>query len=448
MIGPGRPLDCSLSPTEALRRWPLDRPLHMLHSGRYDARWARYAVLAEPTARFTFVGDPGQGRSLWEGSDEPPIAFAHEPFTDLAALLRADPESLWVGFFGYDLARWIERLPATACDDRRWPVLELGRCPGWLLHDRAERRWYACGAWRDGGAPDLAQAPAKAGAFESGAVESVFSRAGYEHAVAKVGRYIAAGDVFQVNLTQRLTAPFHGDEPGAARSLFAALNAVSPAWYGACVELADGRALVSTSPELFLRVEDGAVTTRPIKGTRPAGTDPAELADSAKDRAELNMIVDLLRNDLGRVCAFGSVRVPEPHVIEQHPTIQHGVATVQGRLPPSVAGPDGLTALLRAAMPGGSVTGAPKVRAMELIEELEPVRRGPYCGAIGWLRGGDAALNIAIRTLLADPAAQRVDLSVGGGVVADSDPVAEYQETLDKARAMRAALGQGAPFGA
>jgi len=201
-----------------------------------------------------------------------------------------------------------------------------------------------------------------------------------------------------------------------------------------------GRAVVSTSPELFFRLDrDGAVTTRPIKGTRPASADPEELLGSAKDAAELTMIVDLLRNDLGRVCDYGSVRVPEARVLETHPTVHHTTATVTGKLHPSKTVSD----LLKAVMPGGSITGAPKVRAMQIIDELEPVRRGPYTGAIGYIQGGTACFNIAIRSMLVESDEQgagRVDFGVGGGIVADSTPADEYHETLHKASAMMTAL--------
>jgi para-aminobenzoate synthetase component I len=242
-----------------------------------------------------------------------------------------------------------------------------------------------------------------------------------------------------VNLSQRLTCRL----PAQPAEVFDALRRLSPAPYGALL-VYDDWALLSNSPELFLRVTpagDGsgrsAVVTRPIKGTRPnlPGMEAA-LRESAKDQAELNMIVDLERNDLGRVCETGSVKVTQPRAIEALPTVYHGVATVEGLLRPDV----GLVELLRATFPGGSVTGAPKIRAMQIIDELEPVRRGPYCGAIGYLAGdGTIELNVAIRTMIAKNGL--VHLSVGGGVVADSQPEAEYEETLVKARAMLAALG-------
>jgi anthranilate/para-aminobenzoate synthase component I len=196
--------------------------------------------------------------------------------------------------------------------------------------------------------------------------------------------------------------------------------------------------LISNSPELFLRVSpEGRVITRPIKGTRPRGSGMEdELRRSVKDQAELNMIVDLERNDLGRVCEIGSVRVTEPRVIEAHPTVYHGVATIEGRLRDDVT----FSGLLRATFPGGSVTGAPKIRAMQIIEELEPHSRGAYCGAIGYVAAdGSMEFNVAIRTMTAKGGL--IHIPVGGGIVADSEPAAEYEETLVKAKAMFDSLG-------
>jgi len=249
--------------------------------------------------------------------------------------------------------------------------------------------------------------------------------------------YIRAGDVFQVNLSQRFTLPLPADPIDVADRL----RRVSPARYGAFLDFGD-HSIICNSPELFLRLTpDRRIVTRPIKGTRPRAPGmERELLDSVKDQAELNMIVDLERNDLGRVCEVGTVRVTEPRVIEAHPTVYHGAATIEGTLRADVSFVD----LLRAVFPGGSITGAPKIRAMEIIEELEPVRRSPYCGAIGYLApGGEMEFNIAIRTMIVKDGL--VHIPVGGGIVADSDPVAEYEETLVKSRAMFAALGMPTP---
>jgi para-aminobenzoate synthetase component I len=323
-----------------------------------------------------------------------------------------DARARWVGHLNYDLGRAFERLPSTAPDDLGLPLFAF------TLH-------YG---FADPPAYRLAPPPTS-----NAAVQSNFSRPAYEAAVAKCIDYIAAGDVFQVNLSQRFSAGL--TEPPAV--IYQRLLDRSPARYGALLQYPD-HALICNSPELFLRVTpDRRVVTRPIKGTRPRrpGMD-VELRDSAKDQAELNMIVDLERNDLGRVCEIGSVRVTQPRTIEAHPTVYHGAATIEGRLRPDVTFVD----LLAATFPGGSVTGAPKIRAMEIIEELEPTRRGPYCGAIGYLAAdGSMEFNVAIRTMIVKDA--RVHIPVGGGIVADSDPAAEYEETLVKARAMFAALG-------
>ncbi len=316
----------------------------------------------------------------------------------------------WIGYLSYDLGRLLEKLPAVAADDLKLPLFVFTYCRP--VGDRP-----------GGSEPtyELGDSP----------LESNFTREGYESAVNKALDYIAAGDVFQVNLAQRFTAGLKR-QPA---EIYQRLVRQSPAAFGAYLGYEDF-AIISNSPELFLRVTpDRRVITRPIKGTRPlaAGME-AELRGSLKDQAELNMIVDLERNDLGRVCRVGSVKVIEARAIEAHPTVYHGVATVAGDLREEVTFVD----LLRATFAGGSVTGAPKIRAMEIIDELEPVRRGPYCGAIGWLDGeGNVEFSVAIRTMVA--CGGKLHISVGGGIVADSEPRGEYEETLVKARAMFAA---------
>lgn len=432
-------LTWQLDPLDALARWPADRRVAMLHSGRHHLRWSRWCILAEPTGSYRFSSG-SDNRSQWSGDTCPIQAFTHNPFDDLRACLKSD-NAIWLGHLGYDIGRWIEVLPANATDDRDWPLIEFARCPGYLLFDLATKQWSARGTWADdGGYPDLPNLAPNDSGYSSGQPHSVFTRTEYERAVQRGIDYIADGDVFQVNIAQRFTSTFDGDYPRAQRQLFRNLASISPAWYGAYLELArEGdephRVIASTSPELFLEVDRNRnVTTRPIKGTRPADTNPNELRDSEKDTAELTMIVDLMRNDIGRVCDYGSVCVTDPRSIESHPTIHHGVATIEGLLHESKDVID----LLRATMPGGSITGAPKVRTMEIIDELEPVRRGPYCGAIGMLSRDHTCLNIAIRTMLIEQFVHtgRIDFSVGGGIVADSDPAMEFQETLDKAAAM------------
>jgi para-aminobenzoate synthetase component 1 len=260
-------------------------------------------------------------------------------------------------------------------------------------------------------------------------LRSTFTHRGYLSAVQRVREYILAGDIFQANLSQRFQAPL--GEP--AGQLYARLRRRNPAPFGAWLSL-DDVTILSVSPERFLRLEGRAVETRPIKGTRPRGLGPMhdealgrELTESEKDRAENVMIVDLLRNDLSRVCAPGTVRVPELFHLEQHPTVLHLVSTVTGTLRPEHRAAD----LVRASFPGGSITGAPKVRAMEIIAELEPTQRGPYCGMIGYVSvTGTMDTSIAIRTCVVRDGT--VYFSGGGGIVADSDPELEYRETLHK----------------
>jgi para-aminobenzoate synthetase component 1 len=266
---------------------------------------------------------------------------------------------------------------------------------------------------------------------------SNFTRLGFLDAIRRGIEYVYAGDCFQVNLSQRLLHP----ATLPPLELYGRLRQRNPAPFAGYLDLGDF-VVASASPERFVRVRAGEVETRPIKGTRPRGRTPQEdqaraeeLLRSAKDRAENVMIVDLLRNDLGRVCAYGSVRVGEVCRLETYPTVHHLVSEVRGRLRPGLGPVD----LLRASFPGGSVTGAPKVRAMEIIALLEPTARGAYCGCLGYVGfDGTADTNILIRTFTMGGG--WIQFPVGGGIVADSDPVAEYTETLDKAEGLLRAL--------
>src|SRR6185437_15025448 len=341
--------------------------------------------------------------------------------TDARSAMQA--EERWIGYLSYDLGRSFESLPVRASDDLGLPLMSFVHCAP-SNEETSEPRVL----------------PEKLIGTTPGGLRSTFSRPAYLQAVGRAIEYIGAGDVFQVNLSQRFSLP----QPASARQIYQRLLSQSPAAYGALLDFGSF-ALVSNSPELFLSIEPEPETgnrrliTRPIKGTRPRqpGMD-IELLRSAKDQAELNMIVDLERNDLGRVCRVGSVKVTQPRTIEAHPTVFHGVATIEGILRDDC----GFAETINALFPGGSITGAPKIRAMEIIEELEPVRRGPYCGAIGYLAAdGSAQFNIAIRTMIVKDG--QIHIPVGGGIVADSDPDAEYEETLVKARAMFAALGIG-----
>jgi para-aminobenzoate synthetase component I len=358
----------------------------------------------------------------------------------LEALERA--ESGWrAGWLSYDLGRQIERLPATATDDQGLPSVALGCFSVYLEFDHARKQVHVRG---NGDPSRLMRALKRASSIEVPdhrrieSWQSSLPRDEYENAVRRAIDYIRAGDVFQVNLAQRLATPWSGDP----LALYGRLRASSPAPFMALLRLG-GADVISASPERFLRRRGNSIETRPIKGTRPRGRSShedrrlaAELRASEKDRAENVMIADLARNDLGRVARYGSVEVRRLCGLERHPGVHHLVSEVVAELAPDV----GSAAIVRATFPPGSVTGAPKVRAMEIIEELEPVRRGVYCGGIGWFDpDGDLELSVTIRTFVATQGT--LTLQVGGAVVAESDPALEWQETMHKASRLLAAAG-------
>ena len=351
--------------------------------------------------------------------------------------------------------------PAIAPADQDLPPLRLALHDWVVAWDRRTGHAWLGGRALDGDGRRLARrldevharltTPARRPADPSTLGPLVFrsglDRRAYEAGVERIRQHIADGDIYQANLTRRLEAPFEGD-PWAALPAPADRRPVAllglPRPRRRASSPAGPRALLSASPEPFLSVDaEGVVKTDPIKGTRPRGRDAAtdralarELLSSAKDRAENVMIVDVLRNDLGRVCRPGTVRVPRLCRLERTAAVQHLVSTVTGVL---AEGRDAFD-LLAASFPGGSITGAPKIRAMEILEGLEPVRRGPYTGAIGWI-GPDGAMqtSIVIRTFVAD--GRRLTLHVGGGITWKSDPAAEWDETVTKARGPLGAIG-------
>jgi para-aminobenzoate synthetase component 1 len=446
---------------EALRDLP---GLALLESAR-PGRTGRWSFLtADPVA---VIDAPAEGPD--------PFAEARALLGRMNAGAADDPGASpfaggLVGYLGYDLGRRFERLPSIARVDQHLPVMRLA------LHDWAiawDRRTGT--AWLgvrevDGDAARVGRrirevlrrvdaldrgelavhhpAPDVAGPGESPPTEfrSGTSHAAWVHGVEAVRAAIGRGEIYQANLTRRLEAPFAGDP----WPLFRRLRTGDPALFAGYLDLGSSpasgapRALLSASPEPFLSLDgEGGVSTDPIKGTRPRGRtrdeDRAlarELLASRKDQAENVMIVDVLRNDLGRVCEPGSVRVPRLLRLERTASVQHLVTTVTGHLG---AGRDAFD-LLAAAFPGGSITGAPKIRAMEVIEGLEPVRRGPYCGAMTWL-GPDGRLgsSILIRTFVAD--GERMTLHVGGGITWRSDPDEEWDETVTKARGPLSSIG-------
>jgi para-aminobenzoate synthetase component 1 len=338
----------------------------------------------------------------------------------------------WAGFVGYDLGRAVERVRPRRPTDAAVPDLMLARFDSRLVIDHHSARVEGTGPTRRllagllTHADRASAAPAPAGL---GPWSSDLSREAFEAGVRAVVELIEAGECYQVNLTRRLTCPVAGDPV----ALFAALARHNPAPHAALARFG-GMAVVSASPERFLRRRGRRVETRPIKGT---AAEAAVLAGSAKDRAENVMIVDLARNDLGRVCEFGSVAVPALCIVEPHPGLHHLVSTVTGTLRTDVR----TGALLRATFPPASVTGAPKPRVLQAIEDLESSPRGVYCGAVGWIDADREALdlNVAIRTFVLT--SEGTELGVGAGIVADSDPAAEWRETELKVARLLAAAG-------
>ncbi|MEK9755173.1 MAG: aminodeoxychorismate synthase component I [Rhodospirillaceae bacterium] len=436
---------------------------------------ALQAFAGEPGAAFldSAANLGGRGRYSYIAID-PVVTLEHaandpgDPFARLAealgrAAFRPVPElppfqGGAVGYLAYEAGRHLERLPEPAAAGVALPEMRFGIYDTLLAFDHERRLAWAvaldlpaaafdvarpAAAWLAALCARIAEAPPLAPLqwATAGSWRAEVSRQCYEAMVARTVEYIHAGDILQANVTQR----FLGRMPAGLSPwmLYRRACSVSPNPYGAYLDCGVVVVVASASPEMFLRLDNaGRVFTRPIKGTRPRGAGAAEdarlaavLTASVKDRAENLMIVDLMRNDLARACRIGSVRVNELFGLESFASVHHLVSEIEGRLNPGLGPVD----LLRAIFPGGSITGAPKVRAMEVIRELEPAWRGPYCGSVAWI-GFDGAMDssIVIRTLVIDGDA--VVVQAGGGIVADSDPAAEYAESLDKVAALLSAL--------
>ncbi len=406
---------------------------------------ARYDILvADPLATVVTRGDHTE---VQQGSNV--TTHREDPLAVLAVTLNAvlgpgfeGPADLpfiggALGHFSYDLGRRFERLPATADDDiglaemavgiYDWAlIIEQGHYQVELVVLGDEAQWQERYHWL---VAQLSTEPRQSGFALRGPWRHQLTAAQYADRFHRIQDYLASGDCYQINLTQRFSADYGGNEWDAYKRL----REHNGAPFSAFIRLPDA-VLLSVSPERFLQVSDRQVQTKPIKGTRPRFADPAKDAQSAqalqqasKDRAENLMIVDLLRNDLGRIAAPGSVRVPSLFAIESFPAVHHLVSTVTATLADDATPLD----LLRSAFPGGSITGAPKIRAMEIIEELEPHRRSLYCGSIGYLsQHGRMDTSITIRSLVAKDG--QLHCWAGGGIVADSDCDSEYQESFDK----------------
>jgi len=434
----------ALTPLDAILRWPRNEPLVALVSGRGAAvgeavgRWRRSSLLCAPGSTRTLTGADFT-------KSKPPNVALRKAFAQ-----SGEQKHPRVGWFSYDVGaalepRAIASRATGASRNSSAPLARFSACDKTMVFD------HCAGVWRQGAAraKNLGTQGVDAAPDDDVSMRNLQSATGeraYCDAVQRAIEYIHAGDVFQVNIAQRITADFAGD----ARQLFVAMVERTDPPFAAYIESASepGCAIVSVSPELFIAVDGvtGAVVAQPIKGTVAGALSPEALRDSVKDAAELAMIVDLMRNDLGRVCELGSVRVQVARAIERMggwrpgEGVWHGVATIAGSLAPE----RDIFDLLAAALSAGSITGAPKIRAMQIIDELEPVKRGPFFGSIGLLDGdGGGVFNVAIRTATITGEALEPGCfgriagsfvcSVGAGVVAQSDPRSEWRESLDKA---------------
>ncbi len=455
-------------PLDLLNHWPRPDlfPICLLHAGRFHKLWSRWSIFGIPTGFLACSIAQHNTQPIIKWRPTPHAVKHHrnlpatfptilsicnephnvDPIDILTRVLPPQPNNDpsqtdattlpftggWIGYLAYELGAFIEPAVKRATRHSKpphpWPLYELAYCPDALLYDHQDATWHQIG--RVPFDLDTQNRNMPQTCFSLTPLKPSQSRGRVEASVAKTINYIHAGDIFQANITQQLTATFQGD----SRATFIAAMNASPAWYAAYFEPEADRRLISISPELFLQVDPSTriITTRPIKGTAPSTQNPACLENSNKDAAELNMIVDLMRNDLGRICDYGSVKVTQPRTIETHPTIHHGVATIKGHIKDHITPID----IIRATFPGGSITGAPKIRAMQIIDELEPLPRGPYCGAIGYFsNSGSIGLNIAIRTMTIQN--NQLTYAAGAGIVADSDPSNEYDEMLDKATAIQ-----------
>jgi para-aminobenzoate synthetase component 1 len=363
----------------------------------------------------------------------------------------------WIGYFSYELGRYIERLPETTIDDLQMPLIRLSFYDRLIAYDHIEDNFWLMALQF----PNDIETPNEKLSYlerllnesqnvtvkrpNAGDLETIdfsqircnMDRGYYFKAIEKIKRYIYDGDVYQINFSQR----FECDYNARTIELFHWQNHFNPSPYSAYID-AGGFKIVSASPEMFITITDDIISTKPIKGTRPrinkTSVDTgnySELLNSEKEQAELNMIIDLERNDVAKICEYGTRKVIQPRTIESYPTVFHAVATVAGQLKQKITFCD----VLKAMFPGGSITGAPKIRSMEIIDETEPTVRGVYTGSIGFLGiDGSVCLNIAIRTIIIKN--NTAFAQTGGGIVADSDPQAEWEETITKARALLAGI--------
>lgn len=409
------------------------------------------AARNDPRSRYSYIAADPVDAVLCDDGDDPFPRLARRLATRHRDAIPGLPpfQGGIAGWLAYDLSHHLERLPRPRSAAPALPQAVLGVFDAVAAFDHTQGKAWVIGETRAAGRlrDRLAAAPVPTPLdWTAGAIaQPDLKRAVYEAHIAQVVEYIRAGDIFQANLAQRFTAALPPDL--APFTLYRRMRARAPGPFSAFIT-GGGGAVASVSPERFLALDHhGQAETRPIKGTRRRGRDAAEdaalaaeLAASAKDRAENLMILDLMRNDLSKVCRIGSVRAPQRMALETFPAVHHLVSAVTGTLRPGLGAVD----LVRACFPPGSITGAPKVRAMEIIAQLETAPRGPYCGAFGWF-GDDGAMDLAVAIRTAAMANGLVAVHAGGGITAESDPAAEYDETLVKAGPILAALAGGCP---
>ena len=371
----------------------------------------------------------------------------------------------WIGYFSYELGRYIEKLPETTIDDLKMPLIRLCFYDRLIAYDHVERAVWLIALELHGESEKpqdklaileelLRESqtirisepkPADLETIDFSHIRCNMDKEYYLRTIEKIKRYIYDGDVYQINFSQRFECEYEAE----AINLYHWQNHYNPSGYAAYIDGGNFH-IVSASPEMFITIDDGIIRTKPIKGTRrridetirkngqakKANTDNFnELLYSDKERAELNMIIDLERNDVAKICKPGTRKVTQPRTIESYPTVFHAVATVAGELRDEIT----ICDVVKAMFPGGSITGAPKIRSMEIIDETEPTARGVYTGSIGFIGiDGNACLNIAIRTIIIEN--RKAFAQTGGGIVADSDPQSEWAETITKARALLAGI--------
>ena len=414
------------------------------------------AMDKEKLGRYSFISSQPFKVLKYKDTDENPLEVLKEELHKYRVVNDTNLPFVGgaVGYLSYDLGNYIENLPRTAVDDIEMPDMYFGFYNHVIVIDHLVQKTYIATPnidieLEEKIIDDIEQRILKE---EKKGIDSIcseekevtpirlksnFTKEEFKNAVQGVREYIRQGDIYQANLTQR----FSGETELTSFELYRDLRRFSPAPFGAFLNFEDAH-ILSNSPERFIRCVNKRIETRPIKGTRPRGKDKEEdlrlqqeLRNSEKDRAELLMIVDLERNDIGRISKTGSVKVPELFVIEPYANVNHLVSTVVGELKDDKDATD----VIKATFPGGSITGAPKIRAMEIIDELEPTQRNVYTGSIGYIGfNGDMDFNIAIRTIIKND--KKVYFQVGGGMTWDSDPDEEYQETLDKAKSIMKAL--------